>query len=55
MEEKSKCKFNKRGFTTLVITVSFLILVVSGIILYFTPTGRVVRLSGWTMFGLDKF
>ena len=55
MEEKSKCKFNKRGFTTLVITVSFIILVVSGIILYFTPTGRVVRLSGWTMLGLDKF
>jgi hypothetical protein len=55
MEEKRKCKFNKRGFTTLVITVSFIILVASGIILYFTPTGRVVRLSGWTMLGLDKF
>lgn len=55
MEEKRKYRFNKRGFTTLVTTAFFLVLVVSGIILYFTPTGRVVRWSGWTMLGLDKF
>lgn len=55
MNTKARYKFNWRGFTTLVITISFLILVISGVILYFTPSGRVVRMTGWAFIGLDKF
>lgn len=49
-----KKKFNWRGFTSLYITLSFLIMAVSGIILYFAPPGRVANWSYWRFLGLLK-
>jgi len=53
MNQKNK-RFNIRVLTSLTVTVSFLCLAVSGIVLYFTPKGRVAHWTGWTMFGLEK-
>lgn len=47
-------KFKTRGFVSLVSTFSFLISLVSGIVLYFTPQGRIAHWVNWTFWGLDK-
>lgn len=47
-------KFQIKGFTSLLLTAVFLILGISGIILYLTPRGRVANWIGWTMLGLEK-
>jgi hypothetical protein len=47
-------KFQIKGFTSLLLTAVFLILGLSGIILYLTPRGRVANWTGWTMLGLEK-
>lgn len=46
--------FKFRAFTTLTSLWSFLISLVSGIILYFTPQGKVANWTDWTIWGLDK-
>ncbi len=47
-------KFNWRGFTSLVVTVGFLIMVVTGVVLYLSPRGRIANWTGWEMLGLAK-
>jgi hypothetical protein len=46
--------FKSRGFVSLVSTFSFLISLVSGIVLYFTPQGRIAHWVNWTFWGLEK-
>ena len=52
--DQNKKRFNVRALTSLTVTVSFLCLAFTGIVLYFTPKGRVAHWTGWTMFGLEK-
>ncbi len=47
-------KFNWRGFASLMLFLGFLIMLVSGSILYISPRGRTANWSGWEMFGLSK-
>lgn len=47
-------KFNTRALTTLTVTMSFLIIATSGVILYVSPKGRVANWTGWSMAGLTK-
>ncbi len=47
-------KFKLKGFTSLLLTFSFLVIGFTGVILYFTPKGRVAHWTGWTMLGLSK-
>ncbi len=49
-----KKKFNFRGFISLYIALSFLIMTVSGVILFLSPAGRVANWSNWRLFGLLK-
>ena len=49
-----KNKFNFRSFISFFILFVFLILAVTGIILYFTPHGKHARWTGWEFFGLSK-
>jgi len=49
-----KKKFNPRGFLSLYIALSFLIMTISGIILFLSPAGRVANWSNWRLFGLLK-
>lgn len=44
-----------RGFTTFVVTISFLLLLFSGVILYMSPAGSIARWTAWTFCGLDKW
>ncbi|MCP5063573.1 MAG: DUF4405 domain-containing protein [Ignavibacteriae bacterium] len=53
MATKNK-DFNWRSFTSLYITFSFIIMVISGIILFFAPPGRIAHWSYWAFFGLTK-
>jgi hypothetical protein len=50
----SKLKFRFRGFTSLLMFFSFLISLVSGIVLYFPPQGKIAHWTHWTFWGLDK-
>lgn len=50
----TKKKFNTRALTTLTVTLSFLLLSFSGIMLYASPKGRVANWTGWSLFGLTK-
>ena len=47
-------KFKFKGFTSLLLTFSLLVIGFTGVMLYFTPKGRVAHWTGWTMLGLDK-
>ena len=47
-------RFKTRGFVSLFSTFSFLISLVSGIVLYFPPQGRIAHWVNWTFWGLDK-
>jgi len=47
-------KFKFRGFTSILMFFSFLISLISGIVLYFPPQGKIARWTHWTFWGLDK-
>ena len=49
-----KKKFNFRGFISLYIALSFLVMTFSGVILFLSPAGRVANWSNWRLFGLLK-
>jgi len=46
--------FNTRGFTSLLLTFCFVVICVTGVILYIAPKGRVAHWSNWTILGLEK-
>ena len=49
-----KFKFKFRGFYSLLMFFSFLISLISGIVLYFPPQGKIAHWTHWTFWGLDK-
>lgn len=51
--EKSK-GFKWRGMFTFLVVLALLVDAISGIILYITPPGRIIRWTGWTLWGLNK-
>jgi len=51
---KMKTKFSWRAFTSLYITLSFIVMIVSGIILYIAPPGRIAKWSYIPILGLEK-
>lgn len=53
MSEKKK-PFSWRGWTTFVVTISFIVDTISGIILYIAPPGRIANWTNWTVWGLNK-
>jgi hypothetical protein len=50
----SKSKFNWRAFTSLYITLSFIIMIISGVILYIAPPGRIAKWTYIPILGLEK-
>jgi hypothetical protein len=54
MAEGSEGTFRLRGMTTFLVTISFIVDTVSGIILYIAPPGRIAHWTNWTYWGLDK-
>ena len=53
MSDKKK-KFSWRGWVTFVVTISFIVDTISGVILYIAPPGRIAHWTNWTVWGLDK-
>lgn len=49
-----KGKFNGRSFTSYIIAFSFVILMITGIVLYIMPEGRVAYWTGWKLFLIGK-
>jgi hypothetical protein len=49
-----KFNFKFRAFTSLLLFFSFLISLISGIVLYFPPQGKIANWTHWTFWGLDK-
>ena len=47
-------RFHTRGFVSLLLSGSFLVMLVTGLVLYVTPQGRVAHWTGWTLAGLGK-
>lgn len=54
MTIKSKKQFHWRSFITFYIIISFLIMSISGLILYFAPPGRVAYWTEWKFIALTK-
>jgi hypothetical protein len=51
---RTQRRFSAKGFTSLLLACSFLVMGVSGILLYVTPRGRLANWTDWTLFGLGK-
>ncbi len=47
-------KFSWRGWTTFVTAIAFIVDLISGIILYIAPPGRVANWTNWQIWGLSK-
>lgn len=47
-------RINWRGLTSLVVTLAFLVLAATGVMLYISPQGRVANWTGWSILGLGK-
>jgi hypothetical protein len=47
-------RFQTKGFTSLLLTLAFVAISFSGVILFLTPRGRMANWTGWTMLGLEK-
>ncbi len=47
-------RFHFKGFTSLLLSATFVGLAWSGVLLYFSPRGRVANWTGWTLMGLTK-
>jgi hypothetical protein len=54
MTTNAPARFHWRAFVTLYVTLSFLLLAASGIVLYVAPPGRVANWSRWTLGALDR-
>ena len=54
MTSNAPARFQWRAFVTLFVTLSFVLIAASGIVLYVSPPGRVAHWSLWTLGGLDK-
>ncbi len=50
----SKEKFHYRGFISFTLTISFLVMCISGVVLYICPTGRIAHWTDWRLLGLTK-
>jgi magnesium-transporting ATPase (P-type) len=51
---REKSRFNVRRFISLSTFLSFIILAVSGVMMYLRPEGSIARWSGWKLLGLSK-
>lgn len=47
-------KFKLRAFVSLYMTIAFLVMAISGIILFIAPPGRIANWSYWSILGLTK-
>ncbi len=54
MSDQQTVRLHLRGFISLLTALSFLIMTVSGVILFITPQGRIAYWLDWTFLGISK-
>ncbi len=54
MVETRGKSFNYRAFVSVFVGISFLLMAVSGLVLFFAPSCRIARDTSWTVLGYDK-
>jgi len=54
MADPSAEKFQFRAFVSLLVTISFVAMVFSGVMMFLSPPGRIANWSGWKLIGLTK-
>ena len=54
MATKKQKAWHGRGFTSLLTLTGFVVLSLTGLVLYFVPHGRIAYWTHWTFLGLDK-
>ena len=54
MTSKKQKAWHGRGFTSLLTLTGFIVLSLTGLVLYFVPHGRIAYWAHWTFLGLDK-
>ena len=52
--QPARKRFSTRAFTSLLLTCTFVVLGLSGVMLYLSPRGRVANWTDWTLAGLGK-
>ena len=53
MQNKGQ-EFNSRSFITLLVSFSGLIMIISGLVIYIMPEGRIAYWADWRLFGMGK-
>jgi hypothetical protein len=54
MADSSGKQFQFRAFVSLVVTISFVAMAFSGVMMFLSPPGRIANWSGWKLIGLTK-
>jgi hypothetical protein len=54
MNDKTSAGFQWRALTSVLMTLGFVLLAASGIVLFLSPPGRVANWTNWTILGLRK-
>ncbi len=54
MTEKAGKSFNRRAFVSVLTGLSFVVMAVTGLVLFFAPSCRVARDTSWSVLGYDK-
>ncbi|MBA7613884.1 hypothetical protein ES703_21142 [subsurface metagenome] len=54
MSNKTKKSFNCRAFVSVLTGFSFVLMAVTGLVLFFAPTCRIARDTSWAIWGHDK-
>jgi len=54
MDKEKNKKFKWQAFTSVLVTVFFVLMIFTGIILFLTPPGRVANWTGWRLIALTK-
>ena len=49
-----KSKINLKVFTSFILAISFILISISGIVLYIAPRGRIAHWINWSVFGFSK-
>jgi len=54
MDKAKRTNFSGRGFVSVAMTLGFVALVITGVMLYMKPAGRIANWTGWRLLGLTK-
>jgi len=54
MNNKIKKSFNRRAFVSILVGFSFVLMTVTGLVLFFAPSCRIARDTSWIIWGHDK-